>query len=90
MKTNENQNKIILSSGDSWTEIKADAKDRIGPSLCIRSLAFGQLLHSSEILTDCESLKALGDYLIRRADELQKQKDAGMMKEYVHKLSYKD
>lgn len=89
MHTNESENKIILSGDDSWIEIKADSKDQIGPSLSIRSLAYGQLLHSSEILTDCESLKAIGEYLIQKSEELQKRKDSGMIKEYVHKLSYK-
>lgn len=89
MRTNESENKIILSGSNSWIEIKADCKEEIGPSLSIRSLAYGQLMHSSEILTDAESLKAIGEYLIRQSEELQQRKDNGMMKEYVNKLSYK-
>lgn len=89
MRSNEPKPTFIMTRGDMWTEIKADAKERIGPTLTIRSLSYGQLLHSSEIMTDCESLRELGEYLIEKSKELQAKKDNGMFKEYVHKLSHK-
>lgn len=79
--------KFFLSLGDVSTTVHVDLEPLadgryVGPKLCINSTAFGHKMNGYEVLTDTDSIRELGHFLVEMADKYDDMPD-GTYKEYV-------
>ena len=84
-----NRENFILTVGDTTVSYSVTTNGKsapfIGPVLETKHSSLGHELHRSSVLMDASSIRALGKYLIEKADEFDKF-PSDMLKSYVCKV----